>query len=396
MQSLLAAMVKSRDAYRIANEAGVSEILDDKSKIVLKEVRYYYEKDHDAQCVDLDIIEKRLIAKHPKHGKLFSTILSTLTEGVSVPNIIEEIQGERKRKIKNTLASAFTLTGNDTHILELLEDYRKVCYEALDETIASNNVYVGLSAGAILDGREGANKIRLSPESLNTAAGGGVLRKHHILIYARPDAGKSTVALNMTASFLHQGYKVLYLGNEDPPADIRLRLMTRLLSRTEEQIRENLALADKTLEKRNAHNFIFVEGEPGTRRELEALMDEHQPDILLVDQVRNLDMDEDNRVLQLEKAEQFIRNLGKRHNALTISFTQAGGSAEGKLILDMNDVDYSNTGMQASADLMIGIGTNPEYTDNGQRVMTCVKNKMPGGHKEPFKISIDHNYNRVY
>ncbi len=393
---IIAACVQSRHAYNLANDSEVTKVLDDKSRMVLKEVRLFYETDHAAQHVDIEILTKRLHDKYPKHTAVFDVMLAGYTEPVSVPNIVAEIQQERKRKIKDELAVAFTQRGNDEWLLQKLEDYRKAVYEPTDETDPSGNVFTNLSVADVLDGRSGENRIALSPPALNAAAGGGVLRKHHILVFARPDAGKSTFAINMSSSFLHQGFKVLYFGNEDPALDITLRMMCRLTSMTEDEIKASPEEADKVLAQRCWDQFIFREGEPGTAQELEMLMDEYTPDVLMIDQSRNLDMKEDNRVLQLEKAEQFIRNLGKRYDALTISFTQAGGSAEGKLILDMNDVDYSNTGMQASADLMIGIGTNAEFTASGQRSITCVKNKMAGGSKEPFVVNIDYRYNRVY
>jgi len=396
--NLLAALIKDRHTYNLAVEAGVSDVLDDKSKMVLKEVHRYYKLDTDATHVDLTILSSRLEQRYPKHVDVFKAIVSTFEEAeVSLPNIQAEIKEERKRTLKLQLASAFTLQGNDRELLEKLEDYRRICYdEDDDESSGLDTVYNCSTVADVLGGREGANRIALSPKSLNDAAGGGVLRKHHILIFARPDAGKSTVAINMVGSFLHQGLKVLYVGNEDPPNDILLRLMCRLTQRTEADVAADPDGTMQILGQRNWEQLTFIEGNPGTARELEAWMDEHQPDVLLVDQVRNLDMKEDSRVLSLEKAEQFVRNLGKRYNALTISFTQAGGSAEGKLILDMCDVDFSNTGMQASADLMVGLGTNAEYTQNGQRVLTCVKNKLPGGSKEPFRVSFDYNHHRVY
>lgn len=395
--NLLAACIQDRHAYNLANESEILAVVDDKTKMILKEVAKYYDRDHSATHVDLETLTKRMHSAYPKHTAVFDVILAGCSEPVSVPNIVADIQEERRRKLKEELAVAFTQPNNDEWILDKLEDYRKACYEeSMDDGDPSATVYNNLSVCDVLDGRSGENKITLSPPALNAAAGGGVLRKHHILCFARPDAGKSTFAINMTSSFLHQGFRVLYFGNEDPALDIILRMQCRLTQRTIDEIREDQEGTDKILAQRNWDKFYFKEGEPGTARELESLMDELGPDVLIVDQSRNLDMKEDNRVLQLEKAEQFIRNLGKRYDALTISFTQAGGSAEGKLILDMNDVDYSNTGMQASADLMLGIGTNAEYTSSGQRCITACKNKMAGGSKEPFVVNIDYRYNRVY
>ena len=395
--NLLASCIQSRHVYNLANEAGVKDVLDDKSKLVWKEVHKYYEKDHEAQCVDQEILKQRLFHSYPKHTAVFAAILSTFEEAQSIPNIIAEIQEERKRKIKLELASGFTQHNNDEALLLKIEQYRKACYaQESDDGDPVDCVYQRTTVSSVLDNRRGENRIKLSPASLNEAAGGGVLRKHHLLFYARPDAGKSTVAINMAAYFLYQQLTVLYFGNEDPPHDILLRFMCRVSGRTEQEIEADHQGTMDILNERDWEKLIFVEGNPGTPREIESLMDEYRPDVLIVDQVRNLNMKEDSRVLALEKAEQFVRNIGKRYNALTISFTQAGGSAEGKLILDLNDVDFSNTGMQASADLMVGIGTTAEYTANGQRVLTCSKNKMAGGSKEPFRVNFDYSTHKVY
>ena len=391
---LLAAVAQSRKAFEQALAGGVVDTFDDRSLLVYKAIKEYYGIDANATCVDYDIIQDRVFKAHPKHKAIFSAIIERIKEPVSIPNILAEINNAKKQDVKDRLASACTVHGNEEKILQLIEEY-KTYVRANDDSCESITVYSGTSVSDILSARSNEHTIFLLPKSLNIAAGNSVLRKHHILFFARPDAGKSTLGINLTAGFLRQKLKVLYVGNEDPPQDIIMRMMTRITNRTEKEVAEDPELTERLLAERDWDKFIFVELTPGTPRELEALMDEHRPDVLIVDQSRNINMKEDNRVMQLEKVEAFIRNLGKQYNALTISFTQAGASAEGKLVLELTDVDYSNTGMAASADLMVGMGTSIEYTQNGERVLTCVKNKMSGGSKEPFKIRMDHRYNRV-
>ena len=88
----------------------------------------------------------------------------------------------------------------------------------------------------------------------------------------------------------------------------------------------------------------------------------------------------ESRTNQLEAAATFARNMAIKHKMVSISATQAGDSARNKAILDMGDVDYSNTGIPAQADLMIGIGGTEEQESSGIRVLSLCKNKITGQH----------------
>lgn len=392
---ILNALTKSRSAYDVAIDAGIESTLSDKGKLVLKEVDIFYQNDKTTPYVDLDILQDRLVHKYPKHADMFTAIVKNLYEDVSVDNILIEILAMKKRDVKTRLSAAFTAEGNDNVIEDLLEEYEKYCRGDLGGSNEKANLFTGTSAASLCEERKSGATITLSPASLDAACGGSVLRKHHLLFFGRPDVGKSTFAIELCNGFLKQGLKVMYIGNEDAPQDLILRQMTRITGMDVNQIMGDPDKADRLLSQRQWTNFIFVEMTPGSPTEIRAQVDEHRPDVLIVDQSRNLNMNESNRVLQLEKAEQFIRNLGKQYNMLTISFTQAGDSGHNKLCLEMNDVDYSNTGMQASADLMVGIGCNTEYEAQSQRMLSFPKNKMTNGSKEPVRVGVNHRYNLI-
>ena len=63
-----------------------------------------------------------------------------------------------------------------------------------------------------------------------------------------------------------------------------------------------------------------------------------------------------------------------------MSVTQAGESAQNKLVLSMGDVEWSNTGIPGAADLMIGIGLDDEYLSTDKRMLSIPKNKVNGRH----------------
>jgi len=100
-----------------------------------------------------------------------------------------------------------------------------------------------------------------------------------------------------------------------------------------------------------------------------------------------------NRVIQLEQAATFARNMAKKYNIVVISVTQAGDSASGKASLEMGDVDFSNTGIPAQADVMLGIGMTSDMESSGQRVFSLPKNKITGRH-ESWPVRLVPSYSR--
>jgi hypothetical protein len=79
---------------------------------------------------------------------------------------------------------------------------------------------------------------------------------------------------------------------------------------------------------------------------------------------------------------------------VVVSVTQAGDSANNKEILDMGDVDFSNTGIPAQADVMIGMGVTPALDQQGVRMLSLPKNKIGGDHSN-FLVRINPFLSRV-
>ena len=359
---------------------------------MFKAVTEYYREDDHAKRVDPEILLARLVRKYPKHEQTFKIFISNLVMD-SPNNVVKEVTDLKLSDIKGTLASAFTVHDNEKAIDKLLDEYYTLLH-AKDDNVESSRSFNNLSIGEIAKEVSDENKLQLWPKELNDAIGGGLSRGHHALFYGRPDVGKSTFACEMIAGFLSQGLRVMYVGNEDPPEQLLWRFMQRICDKNEKILLRNAEKADIILGKRNWNNLFFEEMTPGTPAEIRKRVDEVRPDVLIVDQSRNVDMGIDNRTRQLEAVEQFIRNLGKQYRMVTISFTQAGDSGHNKLRLEMNDIDSSNTGMQASADLMVGIGCNEEAELAAWRMLGFPKNKL-NGNKQPVKVKINFSIYKV-
>ena len=83
-----------------------------------------------------------------------------------------------------------------------------------------------------------------------------------------------------------------------------------------------------------------------------------------------------------------MRNIAKQDNVLMISVTQAADSARNKLVLDSGDVDSSNVGIPAQADLLLGIGLDEAAKAEGIRWLSLIKNKI-GGVEDHFPVKIN-------
>lgn len=186
--------------------------------------------------------------------------------------------------------------------------------------------------------------------------------------------------LTMACGFARQGAVGIIFNNEERITRLRLRALSCATGMTASEIRANPQAAKDIAEQVGYHNIIFVSMSPGSPRQIEALVERYKPKWIIVDQLRHLAVNSDTRTNQLEAAANAIRNIGKKYDTITIDVTQAGDSAQGKAVLDMGDVDSSNTGIPGACDVLLGIGATDQQVAQGIRVLSLSKNKIGGVH----------------
>ncbi len=386
---LLSVLIQDRGAYNNVKETIEKQDLSDIGQIFLEEIEDYYSADSEAEFIDPEIIMSRLERKHPEQSGTFGIVLEELAVPVSVPNVLAEYAEVRLYAMGRRIASALSSGDNSTEVQELISEYTFLA-EKKEEALMDeqdDGIYIGID-DSFFEGLDPENLIHLYPQSLDERLNGGAPRGSHIVVYARPETGKSLFVINLAAGFLQQGLKVLYVGNEDPAVTMRNRIMSSLVGRTRDEIH-----ADKdayvTQSQHNGFNsLVFADLAPGSIADVRRLVHRHKPDVIIVDQIRNLHASKSlTKVEALEYIAQSMRNLAKEVNALGVSVTQAGDSADGKLALELGDVDFSKTGIPSTADVMIGIGVNHDYERTNRRMISLPKNKISGRH-EHFPISV--------
>lgn len=399
---LLAASLRSREDYDL-----IRSYIDVKLRtysaafqVVMAKVGDYYARDSAITSVAPQVLIEQMkeTIRNDKHVERFSDMIAeALGETSSDANIRAIILLAKQQEVGDELALALGkgVTGEKVDaLMEELSKLRKMT--SLDElTEQGMEVFDDIDLEQLIAVEfDPDSLIKVYPLSLNDRLGGGAKRGHNLTLYARPEAGKSATCISINSGFARQGFKSLYFINEDRPQDIILRHVSNLSGMNKQQIAADPKKAMKLANDAGFQNILVVSASPGTPRQIQDYIEKYKPDAVIVDQLRNLKVRADNRVNQLEHAATEVRNIAKRMNVLTIGVTQAGDSADNKAVLEMGDVDFSNTGIPAQADVMIGIGMNAELEAEERRVISLPKNKLSGDHSS-FPVNIVRHLSRV-
>ena len=391
-RTLVAAILTDREAYDRLSGRLSADDFSEQARFIVKCASQFYRTDTEALSVDRAVLESQIgrhFANH-KHARAVLQYLDELPEEVSTKNVATEYRQLRRYNVAMDLAAELAASNFGEKTEALIHKYQELGVE--QETVKPR-----LTLDDLQDTVGDGSRIKLVPNRLNDACGGGPVRGHSILVYGRPESGKTAMAINLAAGCLMQGLRVLYAANEEPISDVQKRFITRLGGVGIGKINQSRTYLRKAEEKalaRGYDNLIAKDLTTGRITEVEALIRQYEPDVLVLDQLKNISMPgAGNKVLELDVVAREVRRLAKAYDLLAISVTQAGDSAEGKLVLQKNDVDWSNTGIPGAVDLMIGVGVNSKYDLQGVRMISLPKNKLGDGHPN-FPLKFQYQYSR--
>lgn len=378
-KKLVASALLSRRAYNAIYEDGAILPSLPQSEWIVERAREFYDTDKEASRVDVDWLKeyaRTSFDSDKKFNEYVSFIDEVIGHEVSVSNVTALVIEQKRKDIANRLAVA--LVNDSNEVESLMSQYQGMEGDTSeDDEDVYHNVSISDSLDTVLDQ---SNLIKLPTRALNEVLEGGVVPGTHVVLGARPETGKTAMCISIMRAMAFQGLSGIYFGNEDPILQIAARAQMAFSGMTKEEIKAQPDVAQARLDDSNFEHVRLISINPGTPAMIRRYCRTYKPKWVIVDQIRNLYMGNDNRVNQLEAAATEMRNIAKEFGVVMFSVTQAGDSAENKLVLGMGDIDYSNTGIPAQADLMVMIGVNQEFADQGMRMISLPKNKVSGKH----------------
>lgn len=392
---LLAASLRSREDFElIKGYINLRAATYSKPfQILMKRIEEYYAR--DAECVVVDhavlLAQVAETIRNEKHVARFTELVAeSLAGDSSDANVRAIVLLAKQQEVGDALAQALAMDSTQARVDDLIAELTHLrSLTNLDE-LAGEGIEVFKAVDlAEMVAREfnPEGLIKLYPGSLNERLDGGLREGHHVVVFAPVEAGKTAFCINADCGFAKQGVESLYFINEDRAADIMLRHVSCLSGMNKYQILAEPEKAQRLAMDNGLNNITIISCSPGSPEQIEQAIEEHKPRAIIVDQLRNLKVKAESRVNQLEAAATAVRNLSKKYGVLTLSVTQAADSASGKLILDTGDVDFSNVGIPAQADVMVGIGMDATFEAESLRNISLPKNKISGKHDNfPVKI----------
>ena len=387
MEGQLLACCLRREGWEIVTRLGGGDDLSSLGQQIFKRISAYYEKDGEAQRVDVAVLLSLIEAELPHHYDKFERAINLLPEPTT--NTLEAKKAQRLARLNADITQALA-GGNTEEAKSLMAEWQQVEQEGITEGEAEEDplaVRQGATLSEVTQTLREGSKFQLIPKALHALVD-GLLPGDHIILFGQVNRGKSAISINLAAGFASQGLRVMYIGNEDPEDRMLTRIICRFCGKTRQQVMQDPDRYTELALKRGYGNILFKSLSPGTTSDVRRLLDKHRPDVVIVDQARNLvPTEKHGSTTDTQEAIFYeLRMMLKKYQVLGISCTQAGERdlhgkpLESKLMLEQNDVYQSKSGIASQADVMIGIGALVEMLNTGQRCLNVCKNKASGIH----------------
>lgn len=342
-------------------------------------VHQYYEanQSHALSKLDFELAyHSSYLLEDSERNELSDTLDRILALDVNVDNTVGYLNEHKKRCVAGELAKvALDVEDGSADLTDLLNKVKE--FEADDITEdAANTVNMDLSE--LYDTAIATPGLRWRLDWLNKSLGS--LRKGDFgFIFARPETGKTTfLASEMTHMVTQTDGDILWFNNEEQGKKVAIRCYQALFGVDSETLFSNV---DRY--KEEYHDLIgsrikiYDYEDSSSYKRIESIIKEVNPSLIIFDQIDKIKGFKNERYdLELKKIYQWAREIAKSY-APVIAVSQAGGTAEGKVWLTMDDVDSSKTSKQGEADWILGIGKEQDNTSN-MRFLNISKNKLIG------------------
>jgi len=207
-------------------------------------------------------------------------------------------------------------------------------------------------------------------------------------IFARPEVGKSSMALAEATHFANQmrgtDNCVLFLGNEEGMKRLKIRMHVALIGKDlqwlQDAERDTPNKIDEVYDAAGGNNIKAIEG-VNHIAEVEMFINSFKPKVCFIDQGTKVAVSGSDKMAgheRLQACYNIYRNLATKYNMCIITTGQADSASEHRKWLTLNNMDGSKVGIPGELDFAIGL--TPSMEDGMERVryISVCKNKLTG------------------
>ena len=203
------------------------------------------------------------------------------------------------------------------------------------------------------------------------------------ILFARPEVGKTTFCSFLAASYIRQGFKVVYWANEEPAEKIMLRIIQSFFGKSKDEMVSDKAHLMMRYVSEIKPYLTIIDAIGTSVEEANDYAKLNSPDVMFMDQLDKFRIGgEYNRGDErLKETYVLAREIAKRNRCLVWAVSQASYEAHDRQFIDYSMLDNSRTGKAGEADIIIGIGkTGASDVTNTVRHICISKNKINGYH----------------
>lgn len=359
--------------------------------VVLNKLHEDYQKEAYSPVKLLTAVHSAYPAMKADEADFFDTFLSKLEEIEVDPALADSLfDSYRQKSVAHSIAaSAVDVVEGRLDFSDFSISVEKELGEAKSTTTASDQfICVDVGLDTILAISEASRGLKWRLNTLHKIFG-HMQKGDFGFIFARPEVGKTTFLASECSNFIQQTDKpLLWVNNEQRGSAVILRFYSAYFGVSEAEIRSGAEEYNKRFKAEVGDRFKFIDDPSVSKFKIEAICADLEPAVMIFDQLDKVNGFEGERYdLVMKQKYQWARELAKKYG-VAIGVCQAGGTAENKKYLDMNDVDSSHTAKQGEADFIIGIGKTSDAGFEAMRYLSVCKNKLP--HSEGMEPSMRH------
>lgn len=390
--AVIASCIASRRAYdRIAQHVDVGE-LSPQGGVWWPYVVKWYESDPSATAIDPAILRERGKRNFDdKHKDMLLSWFDDLPPPLSPENVATELLELRRQQVG--LEACQLIQAHPERAVPVIEEW----LDLQRATSLTGAQFLKADLDETFEFFDDSNRLPLRPRLLNKRLDGGALPGDFILVFGRPNAGKSLFALNMACGVARDGHEVVYICNEEKKQKIHFRMVCNLCNAPLERVRANPDRAKKLALDRGLGNIHLYEAYGARPEDIKHRLEQHPgAKLLVVDQLRHLEGGGNSLNQRLEANAVAMRNIIGEFGVVGVFVTQAAqhdADGDPPVHLRMADIDNSRTGLPGAADIIIGIGMNSDMERHGTRMVSLPKIK--GGDDTPFTVKLHKETSKV-